>query len=254
MCGSQFKLASIGLLTLLLSGCSSHSSHHAHHGFASSFLDPFAGKGSPIYRGKAIPFGGGQYQVGNAYEVGGRWFNPHEQPGYDKEGTASWYGEAFHRRRTSNGEWFDMNTLTAAHATLPLPSYVLVTNLENNRQVVVRVNDRGPFVGTRVIDLSKRAADVLGYRANGKAHVRVKLIGPAPLQDSMEHVVAMNDAMRQGAGMRQLVAMSGDTSMQADATQVAMNDDNADLPMTDASAPVPPSHSANVASQRKPST
>ena len=244
MRGSQFKLASLGLLTLILSGCSSHSSHHAHHGFASSFLDPFAGKGSPIYHGAQIPFGGGQYQVGNAYEVGGRWFNPHEQPGYDKEGTASWYGEAFHRRRTSNGEWFDMNTLTAAHATLPLPSYVLVTNLENNRQVVVRVNDRGPFVGTRVIDLSKRAADVLGYRAKGKAHVRVKLIGPAPLQDSMEHVVAMNDAVRQGAGMRELVAMSGDTSAQAPETQVAMNDDNADMPLTDASAPMPPPRAA----------
>ena len=256
MRGSQLKLTSLSLLTLVLAGCSSHHSSHSHHGFASAFLDPFAGKGSPIYHGAKIPYGGGQYQVGNAYQVGGRWFTPHEQPGYDKEGTASWYGEAFHRRRTSNGEWFDMNTLTAAHATLPLPSYVLVTNLENNRQVVVRVNDRGPFVGTRVIDLSKRAADVLGYRAKGKAHVRVKLIGPAPLQDSMEHVVAMNDAVRQGAGMRQLVAMSGDPSAQAPATQVAMNDDNsdlpmtddnADMPMTDASAPVPPPPAAKPA-------
>lgn len=241
MRGSQIKIASLGLLALILAGCSSHhASSGYHHGFSSAATDPFAGKGSPYYKGAKIPFGGGQYQVGNPYQVAGRWFSPREQPGYDKEGVASWYGEAFHRRRTSNGEYFDMNTLTAAHATLPLPSYVMVTNLENNRQVIVRVNDRGPFVGTRVIDLSKRAADVLGYRANGKAHVRVKLIGPAPTQDSMEHVVAMNDAMRQGAGMRQLVAMSGDTSAQAPATQVAMNDAPQDEPIMDASAPMPP--------------
>ena len=222
MRSSQFKLALLGLTALLLAGCVSNGGH-SHHGFSSAANDPFAGKGSPYYRGSKIPFGGGGYQVGNAYQVAGRWYTPREQPNYDKVGVASWYGEAFHRRRTSNGEWFDMNTLTAAHATLPLPSYVLVTNLENNRQVVVRVNDRGPFVGTRVIDLSKRAADVLGYRAKGKANVRVKLIGPAPSEDSMDHMLAMNDAVQQGAGMRQLVAMSGNVNAQAPATQVAMN-------------------------------
>ena len=218
------KFSVLALATLALAGCSHHSSHSFHHGFANAATDPFAGQGSPYYKGSVIPFGGGQYQVGNPYEVAGRWFNPREQPGYDKEGIASWYGEAFNRRRTSNGEWFDMNTLTAAHATLPLPSYVLVTNLENNRQVVVRVNDRGPFVGTRVIDLSKRAADVLGYRANGKAHVRVKLIGPAPIDDSMGHMVAMNRAMNQGASMGQLVAMSNDASVRAPTTAIAMNE------------------------------
>ena len=82
-----------------------------------------------------------------------------EQPGYDKVGLASWYGPQFHRRHTSNGEWFDMNYLTAAHATLPLPSYAKVTNLQNGREVIVRINDRGPFVGDRIIDLSRQAAD-----------------------------------------------------------------------------------------------
>ncbi|MBG1231544.1 septal ring lytic transglycosylase RlpA family protein [Aestuariivirga litoralis] len=229
MVQSWLKLCALGGLGLLLAGCSHHrASSSNHHGFASAKADPFAGNGSAYYKGSgAIPFGGGKYFVGKPYSVAGRWFTPKEQPGYQREGTASWYGEAFHRRKTSNGEYFDMNTFTAAHATLPLPSYALVTNLENNRQVVVRINDRGPFVGTRVIDLSKRAADTLGYRKKGTAHVRVKLIGPAPKQDSMSHMVAMNNAMRNGASMGQLVAMSGDTSARA-TTQVASNDDPQD--------------------------
>ena len=219
---AKFKIWSVLLAALSLAGCSHHtSSSSSHHGFASAASDPFAGKGSPYYRGNKIPFGGGGYHVGSPYQVAGRWFTPREQPGYDKTGIASWYGEAFHRRRTANGEWFDMNTLTAASATLPLPSYALVTNLENNRQVVVRINDRGPFVGTRLIDLSKRAADVLGYRQNGKTHVRVKLIGPAPTEDSQQHMLAMNQAVKNGAGMRQLVAMSQDTSAKAPQTQMA---------------------------------
>jgi rare lipoprotein A len=222
------SLKTIGVLlaALSLAGCSHQSKTSSttpdrHHGFASAATDPFAGKGSPYYNGGKIPFGGGRYHVGSPYQVAGRWFTPKEQSGYDKTGVASWYGEAFHRRKTANGEWFDMNTLTAASATLPLPSYALVTNLENNKQVVVRINDRGPFVGTRLIDLSKRAADELGYRHKGKTNVRVKLIGPAPIKDSMRHMMAMNQAAKAGAGMGQLVAMSNDTSAQAPLTQVA---------------------------------
>ena len=99
--------------------------------------------------------GGGRYKVGDPYQVGGRWYNPREQPDYDRVGIASWYGSDFHGRHTANGEVFDMNALTAAHPTLPLPSYAYVTNLSNNRTILVRVNDRGPYVGDRVIDLSK---------------------------------------------------------------------------------------------------
>lgn len=224
---SWMKLGTLMGLGLLLAGCA-HRSSSNHHGFGSASNDPFAGKGAAYYKGSGpIPFGGGKYFVGKPYAVAGRWFAPKEQPNYVREGTASWYGEAFHRRKTSNGEYFDMNTLTAAHATLPLPSYALVTNLENNRQVVVRINDRGPFVGTRVIDLSKKAADVLGYRQKGTAHVRVKLIGPAPQQDSMGHMMAMNNAMQNGASLQQLAAMSGNTSKQA-TTMVAQNDDQQD--------------------------
>ncbi|MFN4144049.1 septal ring lytic transglycosylase RlpA family protein [Aestuariivirga sp.] len=184
---------------LALAGCSSSNKQASR--------DPFAGKGSPVYPGKGpVPWGGGRYHVGKPYEVAGRWFEPKEQPGYDKKGTASWYGEAFNRRQTSNGEWFDMNRLTAAHPTLPLPSYVKVTNLENGREVVVRVNDRGPFVGTRVIDLSKRTAEVLDFKHKGKAPVRVQYIGPAPLEDNGKHLIAMNKELDRGTPMRKMIA------------------------------------------------
>jgi rare lipoprotein A len=171
---------------LALASCSSSGKQQAKQ-------DPFAGKGSPYYPGKGpVPWGGGRYHVGKPYQVAGRWFEPKEQPNYDKKGVASWYGEAFNRRKTSNGEWFDMTRLTAAHPTLPLPSYVKVTNLENGREVVVRLNDRGPFVGTRIIDLSKRTAEVLDFKNKGKAQVRVQYIGPAPVNDNGSHLIAMN--------------------------------------------------------------
>lgn len=195
---SAIAVAAVGLL---LAGCSSTTKQ--------AKLDPFAGKGSPYYTGKGpIPWGGGRYQVGQPYQVAGRWFEPKEQPNYDKTGTASWYGEAFHKRKTSNGEWFDMNRLTAAHATLPIPSYARVTNLENGRTVVVRINDRGPFVGTRVIDLSKKSADVLGYQNKGTAHVRVQYIGPAPLDDNGSHLLAMNKENARGTPLRSMIAMA----------------------------------------------
>ncbi len=210
------------MCALFLAGCGATDSGY-HHGYKNAKLDPFAGTGSPYYRGGGkIPFGGGKYQVGQPYQVAGRWFTPREQPGYDRTGIASWYGEAFHRRRTSNGEYFDMNTLTAAHATLPLPSYVLVTNLENNRNVVVRVNDRGPFVDTRVIDVSKRAADALGYRVKGTAKVRVQYLGPAPLKDNGEHLMALNSALSTGARKNDLVAMTQNPRLRGPASvQVA---------------------------------
>ena len=184
---------------LILTGCAKSEKKAA--------LDPFAGTGSPIYKGSGpVPWGGGRYHVGKPYQVAGRWFKPKEQPGYDKEGMASWYGEAFNRRKTSNGEWFDMTRLTAAHPTLPLPSYVKVTNLENGREVVVRVNDRGPFVGTRIIDLSKRTAEVLDFKRKGKAEVHVQYIGPAPLDDNGSHLVAMNTELERGTPMRKMIA------------------------------------------------
>ena len=102
----------------------------------------------------SIAKGGGIYKVGRPYHVAGRWYHPRENPNYDRVGTASWYGTAFHGRRTSNGEIYDMYALTAGHPTLPMPSYAYVTNLQNGRTVLVRVNDRGPYAKDRLIDLS----------------------------------------------------------------------------------------------------
>lgn len=131
--------------------------------------------------GVTLPKGGGVYKVGSPYVVDGQRYIPREETSYDRSGIASWYGEDFHGRRTANGEIYDMNALTAAHPTLPLPSYAYVTSLESNRTVLVRVNDRGPFVAGRVIDLSRRTAQALGLHRTGTGRVRVRYAGPAPL-------------------------------------------------------------------------
>ena len=114
------------------------------------------------------------------YQVRGRWYQPSEQPGYDETGLASWYGEQFNGRPTATGERFDMHALTAAHKTLPLPGLVEVTNLANGRRIVVRVNDRGPFVDNRIIDLSRGSAEALGMLNAGVGEVRVRYLGRAP--------------------------------------------------------------------------
>lgn len=134
--------------------------------------------------GDVIPKGNGRYHVGKPYVIAGITYVPQENPNYRAVGTASWYGDAFHGRLTSNGEIFDMRALTAAHPTLPLPSYVRVTNMANGKSVVVRVNDRGPFHSNRVIDVSSRAAELLGFRNHGTARVRVEYVGKANLNGS----------------------------------------------------------------------
>jgi rare lipoprotein A len=137
-----------------------------------------------VTSGNAVPKGGGIYKVGKPYRVSGRWYAPREVEHYDQSGTASWYGAAFHGRRTANGEIYDMNALTAGHPTLPMPSYAYVTNLDNGRTILVRVNDRGPYVDDRLIDLSRRSAGELGYSRHGLARVRVRYAGRAPLDGS----------------------------------------------------------------------
>lgn len=128
-----------------------------------------------------IPKGGGSYKLGAPYQIDGRWYLPREDPAYDRVGLASYYAEDFHGRRTSNGEVFDMWALSAAHPTLPLPCLAFVTNLENGRTLLVRINDRGPYVSNRLIDLSKATARHLGIERPGLARVRVRYAGPAPL-------------------------------------------------------------------------
>jgi rare lipoprotein A len=137
-----------------------------------------------VTAGSNVSKGGGDYKVGRPYKVAGRWYVPREVASYDRTGVASWYGSAFHGRRTANGEVFDMGALTAGHPTLPLPSYAYVTNLQNGRTIMVRVNDRGPYVNDRIIDLSWRSAKELGFAARGLARVRVRYAGQAPINGS----------------------------------------------------------------------
>lgn len=130
----------------------------------------------PSAAGVATPYAGPPYQVD------GKWYVPAHEPNYNEVGIASWYGPTFHGKDSASGEPFDENAMTAAHPTLPIPSLVRVTNLDNGRSVVVRLNDRGPFVDDRIIDLSKAAAGALDMHGPGTARVRVQYVGPAPAQ------------------------------------------------------------------------
>lgn len=143
--------------------------------------------------GQEVPMGGGVYKVGNPYQIAGRWYYPKEDPDYQERGMASWYGHQFHGRYTANGEIFDMDSLSAAHPTMPLPSYAQVTNLETGHSVVVRVNDRGPYAHDRVIDLSKRAAQELGFQHKGVARVEVSYLSEAPLSGEYGWVMVVPD-------------------------------------------------------------
>ena len=131
---------------------------------------------SRMPKNNELPTGdqGVKRKVGNPYKVAGVWYYPKEDPTYDATGYASWYGKDFHGKTTANGEIYNMNALTAAHKTLPMPSYVKVTNLQNNRSIVLRVNDRGPFVAGRLIDVSRRGAQLLGFQKQGVTRVRIQ--------------------------------------------------------------------------------
>jgi rare lipoprotein A len=124
----------------------------------------------------------GAYKVGNPYQIAGAWYRPAEDFSYDETGIASWYGEDFHGKYTANGEIYDLNAMTAAHRTLPMPTIVQVTNLDNGRTIELRVNDRGPFARGRIIDVSRRAAQLLGFENQGTAKVRVRIMVPETIQ------------------------------------------------------------------------
>lgn len=145
---------------------------------------------SPQAQAEVIKNYGGIYKVGNPYKIGDRWYYPKEDYNYSETGIASWYGEDFNGKMTANGEHYNMNTLTAAHRTLPLPSIVKVTNLQNGRSIVLRVNDRGPYVKDRIIDLSKRGAQLLGYMGQGTTKVKVEIMA--------KESIALKEAMLNG--------------------------------------------------------
>lgn len=142
------------------------------------------------------PPGYASQKIGAPYEVSGRWYVPFAEPNYDEVGIASWYGPQFHGKPSATGETFDQTALTAAHPTLPIPSLARVTNIENGRTVVVRINDRGPFIDDRIIDMSKQAAAVLGYHEGGTAKVRVQYMGFAPIQENTVPEIYVEEARR----------------------------------------------------------
>jgi rare lipoprotein A len=178
-CGAFGRLAqfvALGAACLALANCAGGGRIDPRYGVAASprVVEP----------GQPVPKGGGVYRVGKPYTVAGRVYVPEENINYSEVGSASWYGDDFHGRYTANGEIFDMTAISAAHPTLPLPSYVRVTNLANNRSIVVRVNDRGPYAKDRLIDVSVKTAELLGFYGHGVARVKVDYVGRAPLTGS----------------------------------------------------------------------
>ena len=194
--GLLTRLFALGLGSLALANCS---------GGLSGKLDPRYGvqaSARVVEPGAPVPKGGGVYRLGKPYTVAGRTYVPEENTNYTAVGMASWYGDDFHGRYTANGEIFDMNSISAAHPTLPLPCYARVTDLANHRSIIVRVNDRGPYVGDRVIDLSVKAAKLLGFYGEGLAKVKVEYVGRAPLVGSDDR--KLEATLREGtpAGVR----------------------------------------------------
>lgn len=154
----------------------------------------------PADTGSGLPTSG-IYKVGKPYQINGVWYYPKEDYDYDETGIASWYGPGFHEKTTANGEIYDQNELTAAHKTLPMPSLVRVTNLDNGRSIVVRINDRGPYANGRIIDMSRRGAQLLGYEGPGTAKVRVQVLA--------EESRAIAAAARQGTPAPMLAELDG---------------------------------------------
>lgn len=206
--GKSYRAIELGVAVaacLALANCASQDK------FARKVDPKYGVASSPrvIAEGERVPKGGGTYRVGKPYVVAGRTFVPEEDTNYRTEGMASWYGRDFHGRLTANGEVFDQESISAAHPTLPMPSYVRVTNLANRKSLVVRVNDRGPFHGNRVIDVSHKAAHLLGFKDNGVARVRVEYVGRAALEGSDDLKLAATLREGQPAPAPVLVASAG---------------------------------------------
>jgi rare lipoprotein A len=177
------------LVASALAGCSQAPNAKRSKEF---FPSSVYGAASPkvVADGEAVPRGGGRYLVGRPYTIAGRVYTPTEvAPNASQTGKASWYGAAFHGRRTSNGEVYDMRSLTAAHPTWPLPSYVRVTNTTNGRSMIVRLNDRGPFHAGRIMDVSSRVADALDFKRMGTASLKIDYLGKAGLAGSDDQLL-----------------------------------------------------------------
>lgn len=208
-----FALAAFGL-ALSLSGCAQqmlYATTNGHGGHEYFPQGKYGTASARVVTSGPVPKGGGQYLVGRPYHVNGRTYVPTENDNYAATGIASWYGDAFHGRRTANGEVYDMAAITAAHPTMPLPSYARITNTGNGRSIIVRVNDRGPYAPGRVMDVSSRVADLLDMKGAGTAHVHIEYVGKAPIDGSDDTQLA--GTLRTDGSLAQLDGSSGGTML-----------------------------------------
>ncbi|MDR3470838.1 MAG: septal ring lytic transglycosylase RlpA family protein [Devosia sp.] len=204
-------LGLMALLGPLLAACASNPHHHGRGAFSSREFGVPASR--RVTNNPNPPHGGGIAMVGDPYKVHGQWYKPKANPvGYNVTGVASWYGWDFHGRLTANGEIFSANAITGGSPDLPLPSYARVTNLDNGRSLLVRFNDRGPYMAGRVVDLSERAATLLGYADTGTAHVRVQYVSSAPLNgdDTSYLMASLNQSTPPGRPETRLASVEAD--------------------------------------------
>lgn len=205
-------LGLMALLGPLLAACATAPHHHGRSAFTSKEYGVPASR--RVTNNPNPPHGGGIAMVGEPYKVHGQWYTPKANPvGYNVTGIASWYGWDFHGRLTANGEIFSANAITGGSPDLPLPCYARVTNLENGRSLLVRFNDRGPYMSGRVVDLSQRAATLLGYADTGTARVRVQYVSAAPLEgdDTRFLMASLNQSMpSMGRGTTRLASVDMD--------------------------------------------
>jgi rare lipoprotein A len=234
----------------MLGGCAQQQFAGGHP--SEYFPQSVYGEASPrvVADGEDVPHGGGKYLVGHPYMVAGHMYYPRERTHYVAVGLASWYGDAFHGRRTANGEIFDRNSISAAHPTMPLPSYARVTNLRNHHSMIVRVNDRGPFAPGRIMDVSRRVADLLDFRRTGTTTVKVEYLGRASLEGSDDEKLASTlriDDHSAPAGPPTMLAdadrpVETASADPGDVPQPAPRPDGADGAQETSDAALPPSH------------
>jgi rare lipoprotein A len=187
------------------------------------FPSSIYGRASPrvVADGEPVPRGGGIYMVGEPYTIAGQTYYPSGKR-YAKTGLASWYGDAFHGRRTANGEVYDKDGVSAAHPTLPLPCYARVTNLRNHYSMIVRVNDRGPFAAHRILDVSRKVAETLDFHHRGTTPVRVEYIGVASLAGSDDQKLLATLRVNGPATFEEPVAIAGTPSKVAENLPAAL--------------------------------
>ncbi|MFV0279884.1 MAG: septal ring lytic transglycosylase RlpA family protein [Rhodoblastus sp.] len=257
---SGWRVLAVAAFASSLAGCAQNHSHVASSGIDAKY--GVAASPRVVADGEAVPKGGGQFMVGRPYKIAGKTYVPSEKR-VSQVGMASWYGAAFHGRKTANGEIFDKDSISAAHPTMPLPSYARVTNLRNSHSIVVRVNDRGPYHGGRVMDVSRRVAEALDFKRLGTAKVRVEYLARAPLKGSSDRLLLASLRTDGSAATIDGAPAGGSTTMIADRTPARPRmayaathraasqhvaaagteaEDQAEAPLqTLASAPLPPS-------------